>query len=1059
MSCKKLLLLIVFLFTAISSYAAVFVVTSNADSGPGTLRDALNRAISNSTANTIKFNFIDTTLTGRTITLTTLLPLLPADLVIDGTTQRGAVFGYSAAKVRIISTYQDVPANVYIFKGTNINNCTISGLWLQSTATNYASAKVINLNRANTVNINNCDIQRGQVYADSVVFMYFKSNFVGFLPDGLTVDQASVWAQDCANNIVGGTAAEGNLISGQLSIIRYQYEPAVYTMVSYNKMGIDYTGKISTPQMFFNGDRININFIFSGIITIAPQTSPFSPVTEVISNNIVANFSGKGIYVNQGNDITIKGNLINTDATGSINYFNPPSGAFSNALSTGIYLGDGARFTIGGSSPGDANIIGYVGTGIYETGSQACVISQNSIFCAQGYNQHTGLIIPVIKILSYTNSSISGVAAANATVELFYDDAGKCNTCDPRHYFATTTADGQGNWAYSGTIPLNITVSAITAPTPYSHTSAFTRAQIDLTKMVVTQPTCTQNGAISGVQVYNVPSDSLTWTDGYGTVISHSLDISNLPPGEYKLKVGSVSCGTEMDYIQILNPTPKIDYSKLKVQNATCTTDGSISGISATVETLEHLDFVWTDQNGLAVSGTPDMLTLAPGAYLLSVTGQKNNCTTIYGPITIQTTTGPKLDQTNVVITPNNCGQSIGSITGITATGQGTLTYSWQNAQQQQVGVAKDLLNQPAGTYILQVTDQSGCGSVTSSPIIISELNAITMDQSGIVATDATCGINNGAVTGIKVTGATSYQWFDSNGATVAANADLTNVSGGIYYLIASNGYCAKQSVSFTINTIPVMAYNGSSTIIYNDNCGLKNGSITHVTITGGKKPYQYLWKDAAGNTLSSTADLIGVSTGNYTLTITDATNCQPLVQVMTVGNQTATIGQPAVNNVQLCDKGGALIAVTNASANYGFRLYDNNSSTSPLSSNTNGRFKVSVNADRSYFVSQYLGNCESARSEVKVSIGPSKLDITNTFTPNGDGKNDTWTINGISNFPEANVQVYNRNGQKVFESKGYAVPFDGRMNGQDLPVGTYYYLIYINTKCDVISGSITLLR
>ena len=68
-----------------------------------------------------------------------------------------------------------------------------------------------------------------------------------------------------------------------------------------------------------------------------------------------------------------------------------------------------------------------------------------------------------------------------------------------------------------------------------------------------------------------------------------------------------------------------------------------------------------------------------------------------------------------------------------------------------------------------------------------------------------------------------------------------------------------------------------------------------------------------------------------------------------------------------------------------------------------------------------------------------------NTFSPNGDGINDTWKISGIENYPNANVQIFTRSGEKVFESVGYPVPFNGIYQGKQLAVSTYYYIINLN--------------
>jgi gliding motility-associated-like protein len=93
------------------------------------------------------------------------------------------------------------------------------------------------------------------------------------------------------------------------------------------------------------------------------------------------------------------------------------------------------------------------------------------------------------------------------------------------------------------------------------------------------------------------------------------------------------------------------------------------------------------------------------------------------------------------------------------------------------------------------------------------------------------------------------------------------------------------------------------------------------------------------------------------------------------------------------------------------------------------------------------------------VSVGLSPLSIANSFTPNGDGHNDYWKISNIESYPAAVVQVFNRNGQKLFESKGYSTPFNGTYNGKALPVGIYYYIINLNKNCSLLSGSLTILR
>ena len=94
----------------------------------------------------------------------------------------------------------------------------------------------------------------------------------------------------------------------------------------------------------------------------------------------------------------------------------------------------------------------------------------------------------------------------------------------------------------------------------------------------------------------------------------------------------------------------------------------------------------------------------------------------------------------------------------------------------------------------------------------------------------------------------------------------------------------------------------------------------------------------------------------------------------------------------------------------------------------------------------------------VKVLKAP---EVPNAFTPNGDGINDLWNIKYLESYVNASVKVFSRYGSVVYYSvKGYSQPWKGQMNGNDLPMGTYYYIIDPKTKGrKLISGSVTIIR
>ena len=111
------------------------------------------------------------------------------------------------------------------------------------------------------------------------------------------------------------------------------------------------------------------------------------------------------------------------------------------------------------------------------------------------------------------------------------------------------------------------------------------------------------------------------------------------------------------------------------------------------------------------------------------------------------------------------------------------------------------------------------------------------------------------------------------------------------------------------------------------------------------------------------------------------------------------------------------------------------------------------------YTLSAGAGGCASS-DDVTVTVRP-VIRIPNAFTPNGDGRDDTWQIEFIDQYPDNTVSVFNRWGNRIFSADHYsrANEWRGDINGQPAPVGTYYYVVV--TKGPLgrsYSGSITVL-
>ena len=100
---------------------------------------------------------------------------------------------------------------------------------------------------------------------------------------------------------------------------------------------------------------------------------------------------------------------------------------------------------------------------------------------------------------------------------------------------------------------------------------------------------------------------------------------------------------------------------------------------------------------------------------------------------------------------------------------------------------------------------------------------------------------------------------------------------------------------------------------------------------------------------------------------------------------------------------------------------------------------------------------CTLTDTEI-INVIERELEVTNLFTPNGDGVNDTWTVNDLGEVADCRVQIFSRWGIMIFEAEPYLNDWDGTQNGKDLPGGAYYYVFQCSDGNQFI-GSITLIR
>jgi gliding motility-associated-like protein len=106
-----------------------------------------------------------------------------------------------------------------------------------------------------------------------------------------------------------------------------------------------------------------------------------------------------------------------------------------------------------------------------------------------------------------------------------------------------------------------------------------------------------------------------------------------------------------------------------------------------------------------------------------------------------------------------------------------------------------------------------------------------------------------------------------------------------------------------------------------------------------------------------------------------------------------------------------------------------------------------------------------TASATVNVTVMCDTLDIPNGFSPNHDGTNDYFVIDGIDGYAGNVLFVYNRWGNLVYKQKDYDNKWDGRSNvngvmyGQELPNGTYYFILNLNNDEKPVNGFVVIRR
>ncbi len=393
--------------------------------------------------------------------------------------------------------------------------------------------------------------------------------------------------------------------------------------------------------------------------------------------------------------------------------------------------------------------------------------------------------------------------------------------------------------------------------------------------------------------------------------------------------------------------------------------------------------------------------------------------------------------------------------------------YAWTGPNGFRSTVQNPVINNAtklnAGTYSLVITN-NGCPSQTAVinvavddlPISVAGPN----QNSCITATVQLNGtISGGTTTGVwSSSGSGSFSPSNTtlNAVYTPAAADLF---AGIVTLTlkstsADNCTIAQSGLTVTFFSPPTVSAGGSKSVC-NQNVSVPlTGSSTNST--------SVLWTSSGSGTFTPSATVLNasyvesasdLSAGSVTLTLT-ASNTACTVSDAAI----ITFAPPPTVNAgtaQYIPSGNTTVLMPTVSLANVTYLWTPNIN---LNDNTLKSPTATVVKDITYTVqvTDALG-CVSTSTVSLFVLEP--IVVYNTFTPNGDGINDTWLIPKLFEYPGATVDIYNRMGVKVFHSVDYNIPWDGTLNNQALPFGVYYYVIDTKYNGQILSGYVALVR
>ena len=365
--------------------------------------------------------------------------------------------------------------------------------------------------------------------------------------------------------------------------------------------------------------------------------------------------------------------------------------------------------------------------------------------------------------------------------------------------------------------------------------------------------------------------------------------------------------------------------------------------------------------------------------------------------------------------------------------GKPTIYYAWSGSLISGSSV-NDL---DVGWQYVTVTDYCNAPQIDSVYIgTMSGLN-ISLD----ITTEATCSnTNDGLVTITTYNGVSPFIYAWSGSTSTDSTANDLNV-GWQYVTVTDVCGSISDSIEVTYITPLEISYLTENLLCYGDT----TGEIVLLP-TNGVYPYTYTWLG-----ISDTDSIVSnLSADVYYFTVTDV--CGSIVDSAEIVSTSPLSVSIIVTNESFSGMfdGEIDLIISGGTPLYSY-IWDNGYISEDIQGVTEGTYHFTVTD---------INNCELADSAI-IDSDKKYIEIHNAFTPNGDGKNDTWTIKYIETYEDCQVDIFNQWGMIIFSSQGYTEKWNGKRDntGNELPAATYYYIIDLKDGNKPFTGSVSIIK